>query len=315
MDFIEQLPDSEGFTAILVMVDRFTKQALFILTHDTIISTQLAELFIIHVFSKHGVPSHVTSNQGSKFVSHFFRSLGKALNMKLHFTLRYHPEGDGQTEHVNQTLEQYLQIYCNFQQDNWHTLLPIAEFCYNNTPSSTTGLSPFFANKGYNPAFSVHSEHELASLKAQELVTSLQELHSKLQINIQESQERYQQSADKNRIPPPEFKVGDKAFVKEKFFRTTRPSKKLSKKYLGFFDIINQVGPLSWMLCLPTTMHAVHPVFHVSMLELSTLNSVPNRIQPPPSLVIIDEEPEYEISEILDSKLDKRQACKLLYLV
>jgi Integrase zinc binding domain len=62
MDFIEQLPDSEGFTAILVVVDCFTQQALFIPTHDTITSTQLAELFIIHVFSKHGVLSHVTSD-------------------------------------------------------------------------------------------------------------------------------------------------------------------------------------------------------------------------------------------------------------
>jgi hypothetical protein len=97
-------------------------------------------------------------------------------------------------------------------------LLPIAEFCYNNTPSSTTGVSPFFAGKGYNPAFTVHSEYELASLKAQELVTDLQELHSKLWVNIQESQEHYQQFMDKNWIPPPEFKVGDKAFVKAKFF-------------------------------------------------------------------------------------------------
>jgi hypothetical protein len=302
MDFIEQLPNSEGFTAILIVVDHFTKQALFIPTHDTITSAKLAELFIIHVFSKHGVPSHVTSDWGSEFVSCFFRSLGKALNMKLHFTLGYHPEGDGQTEHVNQTLEQYLRIYCNFQQDNWHTLLPIAEFCYNNTPSSTTGVSPFFANKGYNPAFTVHPEYELASLKAQELVTDLWELHSKLQINIQEFQECYQQSADKNWIPPLEFKVGDKTFVKAKFFQTIQSSKKLSKKYLGPFDIINQVGPLFWTLRLPITMHAVHPVFHVSMLEPSTPNSVPNRNQPPPPPVIIDEEPEYKISEILDSK-------------
>jgi hypothetical protein len=131
-------------------------------------------------------------------MSRFFHPLGKALNMKLHFTSEYHPEGDGQTEHVNQTLEQYLRIYCNFQQDNWHTLLPIAAFCYNNTPSFTTGVSPFFANKGYNPAFTVYSKYELASLKAQELVTDLQEFHSKLRINIQESQERCQQSADKN---------------------------------------------------------------------------------------------------------------------
>jgi hypothetical protein len=204
-------------------------------------------------------------------------------------------------------LEQYLQIYCNFQQDNWHILLPIAEFCYNNTPSSTTEVSPFFANNGYNPAFSVHSEYELASLKAQELVTDLREPHSKLRINIQESRECYQQFSDKNRISSPEFKVGDKAFVKVKLFRTTRPSKKLSEKYLGPLDIINQVGPVSWTLHLPTTMHAVHPVFHVSMLEPSTLNSIPNRIQPL-SPVIIDEEPEYKISKILDSKLDKRWA-------
>jgi hypothetical protein len=151
-------------------------------------------------------------------MSHFFCSLGKALNMKLHFTLGYHLEGDGQMECIYQTLEQYLQIYCNFQQNNWHSLLPITEFCYNNTPSSTTGVLPFFANKGYNPVFTIHSEYELASLKAQELVTDLQELYSKLWVNIQESQERYQQSTDKNRIPPPKFKVGDKAFVKAKFF-------------------------------------------------------------------------------------------------
>ena len=113
-------------------------------------------------------------------MSHFFRSLGKALDMKLHFILGYHPEGDGQTEYVNQTLEQYLQIYCNYQQDNWHSLLSIAEFCYNNTPSSTTGVSPFFANKGYNLAFTVYSKYELASMKAQELVANLQELHSEL---------------------------------------------------------------------------------------------------------------------------------------
>jgi hypothetical protein len=62
-------------------------------------------------------------------------------------------------------------------------------------------------------------------------------------------------------------------------------------------------------------MHAVHLVFYVSMLEPSTPNSVLNHIQPPPPPVIIDKKPEYEISKILNSKLDKRRACKLLYLV
>jgi IS30 family transposase len=108
MDFIEQLPPSLGFTAILVIIDRLSKQGIFIPTVDTITSTQLTELFVLHIFSKHGVPSHCTSDCGSEFVSHFFRSLGTTLNMRLHFTSGYHPQADGQTERVNQTLEQYL---------------------------------------------------------------------------------------------------------------------------------------------------------------------------------------------------------------
>ena len=108
MDFIEQLPSSDGFTSILIVVDRLSKQGIFIPTYDTITSPELAKLFVAHVFSKHGVPSHVTSDRGSEFVSHFFHSLGKALGMTLHFTSGYHLEGDSQTEQTNQTLEQYL---------------------------------------------------------------------------------------------------------------------------------------------------------------------------------------------------------------
>jgi len=166
MDFIEQLSASAGFTAILVVIDRFTKQAIFIPTYDTITAAQLANLFVLHVFSKHGVPAHVTSDRGSEFVSHFFRSLGEALDMKLHFTSGYHPEGDGQTECTNQTLEQYLRVYCNYQQDNWSQLLPLVEFAYNNAPSATTGISPFFANKGYHPNLAVHPERDLTSARA-----------------------------------------------------------------------------------------------------------------------------------------------------
>jgi len=162
MDFIEQLPSSSRFDTILVIVNWLTKQAIFIPAHDTIMSANLAHLFVLHVFSKHSVPSHVTSNRGSEFVSNFFQSLGTTLNMWLHFTSGYHPEGDGQTKCMNQTLEQYLHVYCNYQQDNWSELLPFAEFAYHNAPSTTTGVSPFFANKGYHPNITVHPECDIA---------------------------------------------------------------------------------------------------------------------------------------------------------
>ena len=146
MDFIEQLPSSTGFTAILVIVDRLSKQAIFIPTHDTITSLELAKLFLLHMFSKHGVPAHVTSDCSTEFILHFFRSLRKALNMRLHFTSGYHPEGDGQTERSNQTLEQYLRIYCNYQQDNWADLLPLAEFLCSSLTRATTLTSLFTQN-------------------------------------------------------------------------------------------------------------------------------------------------------------------------
>ena len=185
-----------------------------------ITSQQLAQLFILHVFSKHRIPSHITSDCRSEFVSHFFRSLGIALDMKLHFTSGYHPEGDGQTERTNQTLEQYIRVYCNYQQDNWDEL-PLAEFAYNNTPSATTGITPFFADKGYHPNLTVHPKRNLASTRARDFVTDLDELHQELWKHISDAQCRYQLSADSRRLPAPEFKTGSQAFVKAQFFHTT----------------------------------------------------------------------------------------------
>jgi len=158
MDFIKKLPFSSSFDTILVIVDCLLKQAIFIPTYDTITSAELAYLFIIYVFSKHKVPSHVIFDYGSKFVSHFFCFLGTALDMRLYFTSEYHPEANGQAERTNQTLEQYLHIYCNYQQDNWSKLLPLAEFAYNNAPSTTTGVSLFFANKEYHPNLTIYPE-------------------------------------------------------------------------------------------------------------------------------------------------------------
>ena len=201
-------------------------------------SVDLARLFVLHVFSKHGIPSHVTSDRGSEFVSNFFRSLGTALDMWLHFTSGYHPEGDRQTECMNQTLKQYLCVYCNYQQDNWSKLLSLAEFAYNNAPSATTSVSSFFANKGYHLNITVHPKRDIASSRAHDFAVDLDELQNTLKAEISTAQQHYQKSTDTQHSPTLDFKVGDKVFVKAQFFRTTRPSKKLSEKYLGPYEII-----------------------------------------------------------------------------
>src|SRR5260221_758794 len=196
MDFIEQLPTSEGFTVILVIVDRLTKQSLFIPTHNMVDAPQLARLFLTHVFSKHSAPGHVTSDCRTEFMSHFFCSLGSLLSVKLHFMSGYHPEGDGQTEQINQVLEQYLRAYTNYQQDNWAPLLPLAEFAYNNAASVTTGVSPFFVNKGYHLRLTMDPIAPSSSSEAQHYMTDLNQLHSQLKASISEAQESYQRAAD-----------------------------------------------------------------------------------------------------------------------
>src|SRR5258708_3791697 len=269
MDFIEQLLTLEGNTAILVIVDCLTKQSLFIPTHDSIDLPELAQLFLTHVFSKHGTLSHVTSDQGSEFVSHFFRSLGKLLWMELHFTSGYHPEGDGQTEWLNQVLEQYLRAYTNYQQDDWSSLLPLAAFAYNNAMNEMTRISLFFANKGYHPSLVAELNVQVSSIGAQCFISDLDDLHMELKQSIAKAQQRYQKYADEHCSLAPLLKIGDQVYVKAKYFCTTQPSKELSKKNLGPYKVITIPSSHSFTLCLPQHFCSVHPIFHISQLELA----------------------------------------------
>src|SRR5260221_10858415 len=191
--------------------------------------------------------------------------------MRLHFTLGYHLEGDGQTEHANQVLEQYLWTYMNYQQDDWAMLLLMAEFAYNNAMNVMTGVSPFFANKGYHPEFTADPQADTSLAEVQTFMADLECTQAELKENIAQAQERYWKNADKHRAEAPKLKVSDQAYVKAKFFRTRWPSKKLSEKNLGPFDVIGKPGshpltPSSVPLhppsfpCVTTRTHTSQPV-------------------------------------------------------
>jgi hypothetical protein len=107
-----------------------------------------------HNFCIYSIPSV----QLQLFDGSFGEEISQAIDLDIQF-----PTGDGQTEQTNQTLEQYLCIYCNYQQDNWSHLLPLTKFAFNNSPSTITGISPFFANKGYYLNLSIHMDCELIS--------------------------------------------------------------------------------------------------------------------------------------------------------
>jgi len=305
MDFIEQLLLSEGYTDILVVVDRLTKQATFIPTTRTIDATKLAQLFIERVFAKHRAPSHVTSDCGVEFTSKFFKSLASNLDMKLHFTSGYHPEMDGQTECTNQTLEQFLRIYCNYQQSNWAQLLPMAEFTYNNMPSSTTGVSPFFANKGYHPKAHFQVKRDSTLGPTNKYTSKLEEIHTRLKQSIRMAQRRYQTTADRRHSPDPKILVGDLVFILVKFIKTTQPSKKLAERYLCPFEVVGKPGTHSYLIKLPNHLRAIHPVFHVSQLELAYSSTILGHSNLPPLPVKVNGHLEFKVAQVLDAKLDR----------
>ncbi len=181
MDFIKQLPTSNSYTAILVVINQLSKEGTFIPITDTVNASEVADAFVTHVFSKHGIPLNVSSDCSSEFTSHFLHSLSSLLCMHLHFTSSHHPSANGQVEQVNSTLEQHLCIYCNYEQDNWSKLLPLAEFTYNNAPHATTGISLFFATRGYDPLIAIFPDTEVTDLRAKHFTLNFNKVHKFLQ--------------------------------------------------------------------------------------------------------------------------------------
>ncbi|KAG1441610.1 hypothetical protein G6F55_013205 [Rhizopus delemar] len=131
MDFIVGLPQSGECNTIWVVVDRLTKVAHFIPCKDSIASKDLAFMFIRHIFRLHGLPKDIVIDRGSLFTSNFWKSLLSLLKIKPNMSTAFHTQTDGQTERTSSILEQYLRVYLNYQQDDWVSLLPLAEFSYN----------------------------------------------------------------------------------------------------------------------------------------------------------------------------------------
>jgi hypothetical protein len=129
MDFITGLPKTiHGYDSIWVIVDRLTKSAHFLPVKTTYRAKQYAELYLTRIVCLHGVPKIIVSDSGPQFVAHFWRSLHEAMGIDLTYSTAYHPQTDGQTERVNQILEDMLRACVLVYEKKWATCLPFAEF-------------------------------------------------------------------------------------------------------------------------------------------------------------------------------------------
>jgi hypothetical protein len=313
-DFVTDLPVSNGMDSILVFVDRMTKMTHFIPCTKTTSAPEFAKLFVSYVVKLHGLPDSIVSDRGSIFTSHFWSTLSSILKIDPRKSTSFHPQTDGQTERMNQTLEQYIRIYCNYQQDDWFDLLPLAEFAYNNVTQESTKMSPFYANYGFNPRFL--SEVQLpkdSAPAAEDFALHLHEIHERLVENVKKSQ-HFQAKYYDAKHKPIEFNPGDMVWLNSSNITTSRPSKKLDWKRLGPFQIVKRVGLQAYELALPPTMRNIHDTFHVSLLDPVKLTTLtPHGLAPPPPALYVKDDKEYfEIQDILDSKRLNR---RLYYLI
>jgi len=322
MDFIMPLPKSEGFTAVLVVVDRLTKMAHFISTRRDITATKTAEELMKHVFKIHGLPDKIILDRGSQFAANVIREMYNKLNITIALSSTYHPQTDGQTERVNQDLETYLRMFINHRQNDWAKWLHLAKFAYNNRQHSTTKVSPFMANNLTQPRWTLEGKFEnMTHPAAKEHLKEMKETEKELKVCLDLTVEKMKELYDKGDIL--NFKEGELVFLdarnlKEKNQTRDEPTKamtrKLRKKRVGPYKILKKLSELSYQLELPKELEekGVHDVFHISLLTKAPKDTIEGRrpVQPPP--LIIDDEEELEVEEVINSRLKNRQ---LQYLV
>jgi hypothetical protein len=311
-DFITDLPVSNGKDSILVFVDRMTKMSHFIPCLKTTSAPEFAHLFVSYIVKLHGLPDSIVSDRGSIFTSHFWSMLATILKIDPRKSTAFHPQTDGQTERMNQTLETYLRIFCNHEQDDWFDLLPLAEFAYNNASQESTQMSPFYANYGFHPRFL--AEFTPTNVPASDdFAAHLHEAHERLVENVKQAQ-NYQARYYDAKHKSIEFQPGDMVWLNSTNIATSRPSKKLDWKRLGPFKVLKRIGLQAYQLELPITMRNIHDTFHVSLLEPYKTTPIPPHgiPPPPPPLYIKDDQEFYEIEAILDSRRVKN---RLQYLI
>jgi transposase InsO family protein len=153
MDFVTDLPSSNGYDSMFVVVDRFSKATIVSPCRKDITAEETSKLYLDIVWQRTGLPQQVISDRGPQFASKVIKELWDKLGVKASLSTAFHPQTNGETESVNQEIEQFFHVFCNFQQDNWFGLLPFAEFAHNVRAHSAMGQSPFQVWYGYQSEF------------------------------------------------------------------------------------------------------------------------------------------------------------------
>lgn len=189
MDFIEGLPNSNGKSVILVVIDRFTKYGHFLAMSHPYIAQSVAKLFLYMVYRLHGKPISIVTDRDAMFTSLFWKELFKLTGVQLAMSSTYHPQTDGQTERLNQCLENYLRCMVHNTPRKWSYWLPLAEYWYNTNFHSGLKFTHFQALYGYKPTHLAMGPYlDSTPTEAHDFLKDRQDMKTLLKENLADAQ-------------------------------------------------------------------------------------------------------------------------------
>ncbi|WVZ14092.1 hypothetical protein V8G54_011658 [Vigna mungo] len=260
LDFVTGLPPSNGYTVLLVVVDRFSKAVHLGALNSGFIAYKVAELFVSMVCKHHGLPKSIVSDRDPVFISRFWSDLFKFSGTLLRMSSSYHPQTDGETEVMNRTIEQYLRAFVHQKPSLWFKYLPWAEYHYNTSWYFGSRVTPFEVVYGKPPpSLPSYIEGTSSNAGCDIVLSSREEILSFLRRNYLKAQSRMKKQADSKRREVV-FEEGTWVSISGHKYH------KLAKRFYGPYKVIERIGPVAYRLELPSSSK-IHNVFHCSMLK------------------------------------------------
>jgi transposase InsO family protein len=314
MDFLSlSAKDKSGHDAVLVVVDRLSKRSHTLPSYTTATARDLAMLFYRFLWRIYGTPISIVSDRGPQFVANFWDELCRILRVKIKLSTSRHPQSNGQSEIMNQYIVQRLRPFVSFFQDNWSELLPAMDFAQASLPSETTGLSPFEIEFGRKSRMSfdwkeqttkfLDSKDQLNRQEAQQIADRIHEAWAVARNNMSMAQAKQRRASNRKRREV-NFGVGDDVYVLREGWQSQRPSQKLDWIWSGPYKILEKRGE-SFRLDLPPQMR-IHPVFAPDRLRKAAAVGMVGQVLEPPQPEIINGEEEWNVEEVLASRVIKK---------
>jgi len=231
------------------------------------------------------------------------QELNKMLGIKSKLSMAFYPQTDGQTERVNQELEQYLRMFINHRQEQWPEWLGTAEFAYNNKAYSSTRTLPFKANYRQDPRIGFKGRKKGKYQGAEKFIEKMKEIQEEAKAVLKKAQEEMKKYADRKRVEVNDYKVGDLVMLSTKDLKyqmVRRRTDKLTERFVGPYKMKKVVSSNAVELELPSTVK-IHPVVNVSRIR-RYVGQVEGQKKEQPAPVIIEGEEEWEVERILNKQ-------------